>query len=278
MYEGVDDDDSACEEVDDVGTEVACDLLEIPGNDGDRGPGDKVTIPSLTLTWSKGLHSASCSASEELNVLQSSLGRRHSKVIPSHAINTKDEDERVKAISANPSTAETYFVRAEVYEKVNLHGSTTMSSLRWVDRHGEQTRVFQQRSHRQTGPAQVQTRGEVPPHSTSLTAEDGPQRHHGTQPQVQGPIQPGEDVAVLEWWGGRAGHYTEALQDFAAIHLEPAGAQAFYQRTCLLGSMFPKHSLRDYSTSLLLDDSNTNVQTYMNNLYAQMKWTAHPNG
>eukprot|EP00731_Ephydatia_muelleri_P022146 Em0014g737a len=158
MYEEVDDDDSACEEVDDAGTEVACDLLEIPGNDGDRGPGDKVTIPSLTLTWSKGLHSASCSASEELNVLQSSLGRRHSKVIPSHAINTKDEDERVKAISANPSTAETYFVRAEVYEK-----------------------------------------GEVPPHSTSLTAEDGPQRHHGTQPQVQGPIQPGEDVAVLEW-------------------------------------------------------------------------------
>lgn len=38
MCEGVDD-DSACEEVDDVGTEVACDVLEIPGNDGDRGLG-----------------------------------------------------------------------------------------------------------------------------------------------------------------------------------------------------------------------------------------------
>ena len=33
------DDDSACEEADDIGTEVACDVLEIPGNDGDRGPG-----------------------------------------------------------------------------------------------------------------------------------------------------------------------------------------------------------------------------------------------
>ena len=38
MCEGVDD-DSASEEVDDIGTEVACDVLEIPGNDGDRGPG-----------------------------------------------------------------------------------------------------------------------------------------------------------------------------------------------------------------------------------------------
>ena len=38
ICEGVDD-DSACEEVDDVGTQVACNVLEITESDGDRGPG-----------------------------------------------------------------------------------------------------------------------------------------------------------------------------------------------------------------------------------------------
>ena len=56
----------------------------------------------------------------------------------------------------------------------------------------------------------------------------------------------------------------EALRDLsAAIHLDPNNSSAFYIRACLLRKTHPKQALRDYSISLLLDDSVKNVAAFM---------------
>lgn len=67
----------------------------------------------------------------------------------------------------------------------------------------------------------------------------------------------------------------EALRDLsAAIHLDPNGSQAFYHRACLLRNSLPKQALKDFSVSLLLDDSVANVHTFIHRgvLYTQLKW------
>ncbi|XP_064400384.1 uncharacterized protein LOC135346636 isoform X3 [Halichondria panicea] len=69
------------------------------------------------------------------------------------------------------------------------------------------------------------------------------------------------------------GQYVEALQDLsAAIHLEPNQAQAFFHRAYLLRESQPKQALQDFSVSLLLDDSVTNVQAFVHRgvLYTQL--------
>ncbi len=71
------------------------------------------------------------------------------------------------------------------------------------------------------------------------------------------------------------GQYVEALQDLsAAIHLEPNQAQAFFHRAYLLRESQPKQALQDFSVSLLLDDSVTNVQAFVHRgvLYTQLTW------
>ncbi len=68
----------------------------------------------------------------------------------------------------------------------------------------------------------------------------------------------------------------EALQDLsAAIHLEPNGAQAFFHRGYLLRDSQPWRALKDFSVSLLLDDSVTNVNSFIHRgvLYTQLQWS-----
>ncbi len=70
------------------------------------------------------------------------------------------------------------------------------------------------------------------------------------------------------------GRFTEALQDLsAAIHLEPSQSEAYCHRACLLRDHHPQQALKDFSVSLLLDDSPDNVQAYVHRgvLYTQMK-------
>ena len=59
------------------------------------------------------------------------------------------------------------------------------------------------------------------------------------------------------------------------------GSQQCYVRLCVYvyilsspSSREPNQALRDFSTSLLLDDSPSNVQAYIHRgiLYTQMKW------
>lgn len=74
------------------------------------------------------------------------------------------------------------------------------------------------------------------------------------------------------------GLYIEALQDLsAAIHLEPNGAQAFFHRAYLLRNSQPWMALKDFSVSLLLDDSVTNVNSFIHRgvLYTQLHWSVH---
>lgn len=67
--------------------------------------------------------------------------------------------------------------------------------------------------------------------------------------------------------------FSEALQDLsAAIHLDPTQSRAYYHRACLLRAQHPQKALKDFSVSLLLDDSPANVQAYVHRgvLYTQL--------
>ncbi len=68
------------------------------------------------------------------------------------------------------------------------------------------------------------------------------------------------------------GNFTETLQDLSAvIHLDPGHSEAYYNRACLLRAHHPQQALKDFSVSLLLDDSQANVQAYVQRgvLYTQ---------
>ncbi len=66
----------------------------------------------------------------------------------------------------------------------------------------------------------------------------------------------------------------EALQDLSAsIHLEPNNHSAFYYRACLLRTTHRQQALKDFSMSLLLNDSVENVAAFVHRgvLYTEMK-------
>ncbi|KAL4230368.1 cytochrome c oxidase subunit 1 [Mactra antiquata] len=60
------------------------------------------------------------------------------------------------------------------------------------------------------------------------------------------------------------GQWSPAVEDLsAAIHLDPHHWEAFYHRACILRKAHPKRALHDYSVSLLINDSEENVSSYL---------------
>ncbi|GFR77474.1 tetratricopeptide repeat protein 6, partial [Elysia marginata] len=59
-------------------------------------------------------------------------------------------------------------------------------------------------------------------------------------------------------------NWVPAVHDLsAAIHLDPYSWEAFYQRACILRKAHPMRALMDYSVSLLLNDSEENLMSYL---------------
>ncbi|XP_076446152.1 uncharacterized protein LOC143283739 isoform X2 [Babylonia areolata] len=72
-----------------------------------------------------------------------------------------------------------------------------------------------------------------------------------------GRLYRGRAYAKMNQW-------TPAVEDLsAAIHLDPTNWQAFYQRACVLRKAHPKRALQDYSMSLLINDGEENIMSYL---------------
>ncbi|XP_033111439.1 uncharacterized protein LOC117112460 isoform X2 [Anneissia japonica] len=74
--------------------------------------------------------------------------------------------------------------------------------------------------------------------------------------------------ALARAYRGRAfakqGMYGNAVEDLsAAIHLDPQCSAPYFYRGCILRKCLPKKALKDFSVSLLLDDSLDNIMAYM---------------
>ncbi|GFN98631.1 tetratricopeptide repeat protein 6, partial [Plakobranchus ocellatus] len=79
-------------------------------------------------------------------------------------------------------------------------------------------------------------------------------------------VDPLNSTAYL--YRGRAyakmNNWVPAVHDLSsAIHLDPYSWQAFYQRACILRKAHPMRALQDYSVSLLLNDSEENLMSYL---------------
>ncbi|KAK7097844.1 uncharacterized protein [Littorina saxatilis] len=58
--------------------------------------------------------------------------------------------------------------------------------------------------------------------------------------------------------------WSAASEDLSsAIHLDPRKWEAFYHRACVLRKAHPKRALQDYSVSLLINDSEDNIMSYL---------------
>ncbi|XP_078324094.1 uncharacterized protein LOC111124594 isoform X6 [Crassostrea virginica] len=74
--------------------------------------------------------------------------------------------------------------------------------------------------------------------------------------------------SMARMYRGRAlseqNQWNAAVEDLsAAIHLDPKSWQAFFYRACILRKAHPKQALHDYSVSLLINDSDDNVMSYL---------------
>ncbi|XP_071127902.1 uncharacterized protein [Mytilus edulis] len=59
-------------------------------------------------------------------------------------------------------------------------------------------------------------------------------------------------------------NWSPAVEDLsAAIHLDPLSWEAFYHRACIIRKAHPKRALHDYSVSLLINDTDDNVMSYL---------------
>ncbi|XP_060594169.1 uncharacterized protein LOC132748578 isoform X2 [Ruditapes philippinarum] len=60
------------------------------------------------------------------------------------------------------------------------------------------------------------------------------------------------------------GQWSPSVEDLsAAIHLDPNHWQAFYHRACILRKAHPKRALHDFSVSLMINDSDENISSYL---------------
>ncbi|XP_056011741.1 uncharacterized protein LOC125682590 isoform X3 [Ostrea edulis] len=74
--------------------------------------------------------------------------------------------------------------------------------------------------------------------------------------------------SMARMYRGRAlseqNQWNAAVEDLsAAIHLDPKSWQAFFYRACILRKAHPKQALHDYSVSLLINDTDENVMSYL---------------
>ncbi|XP_073784282.1 tetratricopeptide repeat protein 6 isoform X4 [Danio rerio] len=76
------------------------------------------------------------------------------------------------------------------------------------------------------------------------------------------------DNAIARTYRGRIysklGHFEKSVEDLSlAVHLNPADWLAFYHRGCLLREIMPHLALRDFSTSVLINDSAENWRAFL---------------
>ncbi|XP_061164225.1 uncharacterized protein LOC133173256 [Saccostrea echinata] len=74
--------------------------------------------------------------------------------------------------------------------------------------------------------------------------------------------------SMARMYRGRAlaeqNQWNAAVEDLsAAIHLDPQSWRAFFYRACILRKAHPKQALHDYSVSLLINDTDDNVMSYL---------------
>ncbi|XP_026142291.1 uncharacterized protein ttc6 isoform X3 [Carassius auratus] len=62
----------------------------------------------------------------------------------------------------------------------------------------------------------------------------------------------------------KLGRFEKSVEDFSlAVHLDPSSWLAFYHRGCLLREIMPHMALRDFSTSVLINDSAENLSAFL---------------
>ncbi|XP_041358343.1 uncharacterized protein LOC121375146 isoform X3 [Gigantopelta aegis] len=76
------------------------------------------------------------------------------------------------------------------------------------------------------------------------------------------------DSAVARLYRGRAyakqQQWKLAIEDLAAaIHFDPNSWEAYYYRACILRKSHPNRSLMDYSISLMINDTDENIMSYL---------------
>ncbi|XP_030643573.1 uncharacterized protein ttc6 [Chanos chanos] len=72
----------------------------------------------------------------------------------------------------------------------------------------------------------------------------------------------------------KLGQYRSAIEDYSlAVHVDPNNWQAFYYRGCLLRSRLPEMALRDFSTSVLINDTVENLSAFLHRglLYTEQR-------
>ena len=161
------------------------------------------------------------------------------------------------AINLTPNNPELYFLRAELYEKRGEMESALGDYSRVTELDPTSTEPLKRQAmhkfNKNMWAASTQ-------HFTALLQRD-----------------PNNTVARIHRAKAQynLGRYSVALQDVSAsIHLEPNNHAAFYLRACLLRTTEPKQALKDFSISLLLNDSVTNIDAFVHRgvLYTQLKW------
>ncbi|ESP04789.1 hypothetical protein LOTGIDRAFT_109285, partial [Lottia gigantea] len=153
-----------------------------------------------------------------------------------------------QAIKFNPTDHEAYFQRAQMYEQ-----------------RGEMLLALEDYT----------TCKRIMPSRTDAIMKHGLYYFEHENPNWNNAINDFTDLlkvdplnATARLYRGRAyaklSQWIPAVQDLsAAIHLDPRNWQAFYHRACIIRKTNRERALQDYSMSLLLDDSEENILSYL---------------
>ncbi|KAK6173455.1 hypothetical protein SNE40_016901 [Patella caerulea] len=153
-----------------------------------------------------------------------------------------------QAIKFNPKDHEAYFQRAQMYEQ---RGEVLLALEDYA------------------------TTKKIMPTRTDAIMKHGLYYFEHENPNWNNAINDFTDLlrvdslnATARLYRGRAyaklGQWIPAVRDLsAAIHLDPHNWQAFYHRACIIRKSNPERALQDYSVSLLLEDSEDNLLSFM---------------
>ncbi|KAJ8298279.1 hypothetical protein KUTeg_024810, partial [Tegillarca granosa] len=151
-----------------------------------------------------------------------------------------------RAIKLDPKDHEAYFHRAEMYEK---KGEMLMA----LEDYARATRIMPTRTDAILKHGMYYFEKE----NWSNAISDFTDLLKVDPLNAMARIYRGRAYAKLNQW-------SPAVEDLsAAIHLDPNSWQALYYRACILRKAHPKHALHDYSVSLLINDTDENVMSYL---------------